>query len=101
MIPGPMLRSHRPASSSAFDGGRYDVVRDVHNHDHPYHAIRVRGEVMKYHNRTCDPCKKEPPRSVESLLCQDCADAVSRVMSCAVYEANHEDRQAQLAQARL
>ena len=36
------------------------------------------------------------------LLCQDCADAVSRVMSCEIYEANHDrDRQVQLAQARL
>jgi hypothetical protein len=50
----------------------------------------------------CDLCKKVPRRRGKSVLCQDCADAVSRVMSVDKYEANHHrDRQAQLAQARL
>ena len=57
---------------------------------------------MAQQNRLCDLCKKASRRSVESLLCQDCADAISRVMSCDIYEANYyKDCQAQLAQARL
>jgi hypothetical protein len=59
-------------------------------------------EVMPDQNRACELCKKLPRRSTESLLCQDCADVISRIMSCDVYEANqYRDRQAQLAQARL
>ena len=51
---------------------------------------------------TCDLCKKAEPRSTESLLCQDCADAIGRVMSCDLYEANYsKDLEAQLAQVRL
>lgn len=58
--------------------------------------------VMRDQNQACNLCKKVPRRSVESLLCQDCADAVSRVMSCDIYESNYyKERQAQLAQARL
>jgi len=50
----------------------------------------------------CDMCKRVPRRRGKSVLCQDCADAVSRVMSVDKYEANHyRDRQAQLEQARL
>ncbi|HEV2963167.1 MAG TPA: hypothetical protein VG649_15155 [Candidatus Angelobacter sp.] len=51
---------------------------------------------------SCELCKKAQRREPGLLLCQDCADAVSRVMPCEIYEANHhQDRQAQLAQARL
>ncbi len=50
----------------------------------------------------CDLCKRVPRRRGKSVLCQDCADAVSRVMSVDKYEANHyRERQAQLEQARL
>jgi hypothetical protein len=50
----------------------------------------------------CDLCKKAPRRRGESVLCEDCADAITRLMSVEKYEANHyRDRQAQLAQARL
>jgi hypothetical protein len=57
---------------------------------------------MTKQNRMCNLCKKASRRSVESLLCQDCADAISRVMACDIYEVNFcKDRQAQLAQARL
>ena len=57
---------------------------------------------MAQQNRPCDLCKKASRRSVESLLCHDCAEAIGRVMSCDVYEANiYKDHQAQLAQTRL
>ena len=50
----------------------------------------------------CDPCKKAPRRGHGSILCHPCAEAVSRVMSCDLYEVNYyKNRQAQLAQARL
>ena len=50
----------------------------------------------------CDLCKKATTRRVESVLCQDCADAIGRVMSVDKYEANYcQNRQAQLAQACL
>lgn len=50
----------------------------------------------------CALCKKAWRRKPGLLLCQDCAEGVSRVMSCEIYEANYNrDRQAQLAQARL
>ena len=50
----------------------------------------------------CDLCKSAPRRRVDSILCDDCADAISRVMSSDIYEANYYyNRQAQLAQARL
>jgi hypothetical protein len=57
---------------------------------------------MAQQNRKCNLCKKASRRSLESRLCQDCADAISRVMSCDIYEANYyKDCQAQLAQAQL
>ena len=50
----------------------------------------------------CDLCKRAPRRRVDSILCDDCADAINRVMSSDIYEANYyNNRQAQLAQARL
>jgi hypothetical protein len=50
----------------------------------------------------CDLCKKVPPRRGESVLCQDCADAISTVMSVDKYEANYyQNLRAQLAQVRL
>lgn len=57
---------------------------------------------MSDRNRACDLCKKAPCRSLRSILCRDCADAISRVMSSEVYEINrYRESQAQLAQARL
>ncbi len=57
---------------------------------------------MVYQVPGCDLCKKASRRSANSVLCQDCANAISRVMPLYIYEANHyNDRQAQLAQARL
>jgi hypothetical protein len=57
---------------------------------------------MANEGQSCKLCKKAPRRKQGSLLCQDCADAVNRVMPCDVYEANrNEDRRAQLAQMRL
>src|SRR5215469_4805812 len=50
----------------------------------------------------CELCRKASTRSTDSVLCQDCAEAISRVMAVDVYEANYyRNRQAQLAQARL
>jgi hypothetical protein len=49
----------------------------------------------------CLLCGIVPCRNEDSLLCQDCAEAVNRVMSAEAYESLHQDRQAQLAQARL
>ena len=50
----------------------------------------------------CDLCKTAPRRKGDSILCHDCADEISRVMSSEIYEANYyRNRQAQLAQARL
>jgi hypothetical protein len=50
----------------------------------------------------CDLCKTAQRRKHTSILCQDCADAINRVMSSDLYEANYyRNRQAQLAQARL
>ena len=50
----------------------------------------------------CDLCKRAPRRRGDSILCRDCADAISRVMSSDIYEANYyQNRQAQVAQARL
>jgi len=50
----------------------------------------------------CDLCKRAPRRRSDSILCRDCADAISRVMSSDIYEANYyQNRQAQVAQARL
>ena len=60
----------------------------------------VKGSAVE--DQRCELCKKAPRRKPGLLLCQDCADVVSRVMSCEIYEANHDrDRQVQLAQARL
>ena len=57
---------------------------------------------MDSEDKRCELCKKAPRRSLESVLCKDCADAVGRVMSCDIYEANlYRDRQVQLAQVRL
>jgi hypothetical protein len=57
---------------------------------------------MAGQTQSCELCKKAPRRSTETLLCRDCAEAVSQVMPCELYEANHgQDRQAQLAQMRL
>jgi hypothetical protein len=57
---------------------------------------------MDYQVPGCDLCKKASRRSADSVLCRDCANAISRVMPLHIYEANHvNDRQAQLAQARL
>lgn len=57
---------------------------------------------MANENETCELCKKAPRRGKDLFLCQDCAEVVSRVIPCEVYEANHDrDRQAQLAQMQL
>lgn len=57
---------------------------------------------MARQEQSCELCKKAVRRSADTLLCRDCAEAVSRVMPCELYEANHDqDRQAQLAQMRL
>lgn len=52
-------------------------------------------------SETCDLCKKALRRSIESLLCQDCTDAIARVVAFQINEANcSKGDQAQLAQAR-
>jgi len=57
---------------------------------------------MASQEQSCELCKKGARRSTDTLLCRDCAEAVSRVMPCELYEANHDqDRQAQLAQMQL
>jgi len=57
---------------------------------------------MARQEQSCELCKKAPRRSQDTLLCRGCAEAVSRVMPCELYEANHDqDRRAQLAQMRL
>ena len=57
---------------------------------------------MARHEQSCELCNKAPRRSTDTLLCLDCAKAVSQVMPCELYEANHDlDRRAQLAQMRL
>lgn len=44
---------------------------------------------MTSEHQSCTLCKKAPRRKPGLLLCQDCADPVSRVMACEIYEANH------------
>ncbi|HTC94693.1 MAG TPA: hypothetical protein VK699_14730 [Terriglobales bacterium] len=62
----------------------------------------LRDELIEDEETKCELCKRAPRRRPESLLCNDCADAVGRVMSCEIYEADHyRDRQIQLAQVRL
>jgi hypothetical protein len=47
-------------------------------------------------------CKRAPRRRSDSILCRDCADAISRVMSSDIYEANHyQSRPRKVAQTRL
>ena len=57
---------------------------------------------MARQEQSCELCKISLRRSPDTLLCRECAEAVSRVMPCELYEANRDqDRQAQLAQMRL
>ena len=57
---------------------------------------------MGNNEKICVLCRKAPRRRKGSFLCQDCADAVSRVMPCEIYEANYfQDRHAQLEQMLL